>query len=116
MVLRVAFHRADLTYDRWFGREIWIMHSDGTNPTRIAAGQDSRVGPPTWSPDGKRIAYVRTALAYNASSRSVEVNEWETARAQTLFSDSGLTPALHWLADGRLSYALDTPANRRRRL
>lgn len=105
---RVAFQRADLTYHPWFGREIWIMHSDGTNPTRIAADQDSRVGPPTWSPDGKRIAYVRTALAYNAPTRSVEVNEWETARAQTLFSDSGLTPALHWLPDGRLSYALDT--------
>jgi len=105
---RVAFHRADLTYDGRFGREIWIMHSDGTNPTRIAADQDSRVGPPTWSPDGKRIAYVRTALAYNAPTRSVEVNEWENASAQTLFSDSGLTSALHWLPDGRLSYALDT--------
>jgi hypothetical protein len=30
------------------------------------------------------------------------VNEWQNARTQTLFSDARLTPALHWLPDGRL--------------
>jgi len=105
---RVAFRRADLTYDGLLGREVWIMRSDGTDPIKVATDKRSRVGTPTWSPDGKRIAYVRTALAYNAPTRSVEVNEWENARAQTLFSDSRLTPALHWLPDGRLIYALDS--------
>jgi len=66
------------------------------------------VGTPTWSPDGKRISYVRTALAYDAPERSVEVNEWQKASAEPLFSDRGLTPALHWLPDGRLIYALGT--------
>ena len=36
------------------------------------------------------------------------MNEWENASAQSLFSDSRLTPALHWLSDGRLIYALNT--------
>ena len=49
------------------------------------------------------------ALAYDGLTRSVEVNQWESASAQTLFSDSGLTPALHWLPDGRLIYALSPP-------
>src|SRR6266404_5687221 len=105
----VAFRRADLTYDGFLSREVWVMRSDGTDPIKVAADQGSRVGTPTWSPDGKRIAYVRTALAYDALTRSVEVNEWESASAQTLFSDSGLNSALHWLPDGRLIYALFPP-------
>jgi Tol biopolymer transport system component len=88
---------------------VWVMRSDGTDPIKVAADQGSRVGTPTWSPDGKRIAYVRTALAYDALTRSVEVNEWESASAQTLFSDSGLNSALHWLPDGRLIYTLFPP-------
>jgi Tol biopolymer transport system component/DNA-binding winged helix-turn-helix (wHTH) protein len=104
----VAFHRAALTYDGSLGREIWVMRSDGTSPTKVAADQGSAVGTPTWSPDSRRIAYVRSELAFNAQARLVEMNEWETAKARTLFSDNYLTPALHWLSDGRLIYAIDT--------
>src|SRR5882724_5120084 len=104
----VAFHRAALTYDGSLGREIWIMRSDGTSPIKVAADQGSVVGTPTWSPDGRRIAYVRSELAFNSPTRSVEVNEWESAKAHTLFADNYLTPALHWLPDGRLIYAIDT--------
>jgi Tol biopolymer transport system component len=41
------------------------------------------------------------------STDSVEVNEWQNARAETLVSDNRLIIALHWLPDGRLIYALD---------
>jgi DNA-binding winged helix-turn-helix (wHTH) protein/Tol biopolymer transport system component len=106
---RVAFHRVDLIYDfdSLLGREVWVMRSDGTDPVKVAAdnADGSHVGKATWSPDGKRIAYFRIKW-YNAPTRSVEVNEWENARAETVFSDSDLTPALHWLPDGRLVYAL----------
>src|SRR6266849_512545 len=105
---RVAFRRADLTYDGLLGREVWVMPSNGTDPIKVAADKGSRVGTPTWSPDGKRIAYVRTTLAYDAPTRSVEVNEWQKASAETLFSDSRLSTALRWLPDGRLIYALGT--------
>jgi Tol biopolymer transport system component len=99
----VAFRRADLTYDGSLSREVWVIRSDGTDPIKVAADQGSRGGTPTWSPDGKRIAFVRTALAYDARERSIEVNEWKKGSAETLFSDGGLTTALHWLPDGRLS-------------
>jgi Tol biopolymer transport system component/DNA-binding winged helix-turn-helix (wHTH) protein len=105
----IAFRRADLTYDGSLSREVWVVRSDGTNPIKVAADQGSRVGTPTWSPDGKHIAYVRTALAYDTPERSIEVNEWNKGSAETLFSDTGLTPALHWLPDGRLVFTLFPP-------
>jgi Tol biopolymer transport system component len=64
------------------------------------------LGASTWSPDGKRIAYVRTTWSDNPPNSSVEVNDWQNARAETLFSDGRLTPALHWLRDGLLIYGL----------
>ena len=105
-----AFRRVELTtYDGLLGREVWVMRSDGTDPVRVAADKadGSQVGSPTWSPDGKRIAYLRTKSTYDARTGSVEINEWKSARAETLFSDNHLSPAVHWLRDGRFIYALN---------
>src|SRR5262249_50378956 len=86
----------------------WVMRSDGADQVKVAAARSdgSEVGAPTWSPDGKRIAYIRSTWAYDARGGSIEVNSWQSANAETLFSDDRLTPALHWLSDGRLVYAL----------
>jgi Tol biopolymer transport system component/DNA-binding winged helix-turn-helix (wHTH) protein len=90
------------------GREQWVMRSDGAEQIKVATDKSdgSALGAPTWSPDGKRIAYIRTTWTENPQNSSVEVNDWENARAETLFSDGHLTPALHWLPDGLLLYGL----------
>jgi serine/threonine protein kinase/Tol biopolymer transport system component len=109
----IAFRRGSLTYDGQWGLEEWVMRSDGTDPKEVATAKpdDSQVGAPTWSPDGKRIAYVRSNWAYNVRTNSVEVNEWQKGNSETLFSDSRLSSALHWLPDGRLIYAYAATEN-----
>jgi eukaryotic-like serine/threonine-protein kinase len=105
--VHIAFRRGDLTYDGLWGREEWVMRSDGTDQVRVTApnSDHSQLGSPTWSPDGKRIAYVRSNWAWNARTSSIDLNEWQKASAQILLSDDRLSPALHWLPDGRILYA-----------
>jgi Tol biopolymer transport system component/DNA-binding winged helix-turn-helix (wHTH) protein len=107
---RIAFLRGDLSYVGLLAREQWVMNSDGTNAVKIAADRadGSWVAPPTWSPDGKHLAYVRTIWSFDAPKSSVEINEWEKKTEETLFSNDRLDLALHWLPDGRLIYALSS--------
>jgi DNA-binding winged helix-turn-helix (wHTH) protein/Tol biopolymer transport system component len=101
----IAFERRD------FGREEWVMRSDGTDQVKVAADKSSWVGSPRWSADGNRIAYVRMVETYNARESSVEVNEWQKSSAQTLFSDNRLGPSLYWLPNGPIIYTLGDAEN-----
>lgn len=61
------------------GREQWVMRSDGADQIKVATDKSdgSALGASTWSPDGKRIAYIRTTWNDNPQNSSAEVNDWE---------------------------------------
>jgi Tol biopolymer transport system component len=101
----IAFQRSD------FGREESVMRADGSEQVKVAADKSSWAGPPTWSPDGNRIAYIRDLETYNARESSVEVNEWRNPKVQTLLSDNRLGPFLRWLPNGLLVYTLGDEEN-----
>ena len=60
----IAFRRVYTPHGVSFdlGREEWVMRSDGAEQIKVAADKSdgSALGASTWSPDGKRIAYIRT--------------------------------------------------------
>lgn len=107
----IAFLRADISYDSYdllHGREEWVMRSDGQDQLKAASeSANTSVGAPSWSPDGKRIAYVRTNQDWAFGTSSVELNDWRNAHAERIFSDRRLGAALLWRSDGRIAYALD---------
>ncbi len=43
--------------------EIYLMNSDGSNQTRLTNSSGGNSIRPTWSPDGRKIAFVRNATA-----------------------------------------------------
>ncbi len=54
---KIAFMSSGRGATNW---EIWVMDTNGSNPRRLTQN-GSNEGLPTWSPDGKSIAYVSDA-------------------------------------------------------
>jgi len=57
-----AFLRVDVPYSLLLGREQWVMRSDGADQIKVAPDKldGGALRAPTWSPDGKRIAYIKS--------------------------------------------------------
>jgi Tol biopolymer transport system component/DNA-binding winged helix-turn-helix (wHTH) protein len=120
---RIAFVA---TLPGW-GREFWVMDSDGSNPHKIAApGQpeppNSRISlmfPPVWSPTGRRLAYLERhelvtpdpAEDAFTSLRTIDANGGDL---QVILNDTRLDRALCWGADGHIFFAYreDTASDR----
>jgi Tol biopolymer transport system component len=90
--------------------EIWIMGSDGQDPKRVAeAGVDGRFLQVQWSPDGRRLAFMKSVGQVGERRISLESLDPIHEGAVQMFSSPGLQ-SFCWTADGELFLALQEPA------
>src|SRR5882762_7026065 len=91
---------------------LWSISIFGSSPRLLA--NDASGG--SLSPDGSHIAFRGGDSGREEwvmrSDGTDQINEWRNARAETLFSDNRLGPALYWLPNGRLIYAFGDEENR----
>jgi len=129
---KIAFSRGDAVGLP----EIWVVDSDGSRLHRIAEANipeaSVAVGYGTtnqpiaglylsgvaWSPDGRRVAYVRRFEAANSNpltvKHSLETVDVNGGMPKVLKISAQLLPVVRWAVDGRVLYAYrDDPASER---
>jgi Tol biopolymer transport system component len=92
------------------GNEIWVVNADGTNAAVIVPRTDDcaiscgDVALPAWSPDGKKVAFVRFHLgASGLEAAVIEVQDVASGDRQVVFwapSKTALDDP-RWSSDGR---------------
>ena len=98
-----------IAFTRWFAPNehvsetgaIYTIRRDGTNEKHLLGGTKAGYGAsgPAWSPDGKRIAFVRTSLDFEDVELFVADADGSHARRIADDIESHSTPA--WSPDGR---------------
>jgi DNA-binding winged helix-turn-helix (wHTH) protein/Tol biopolymer transport system component len=96
-------------------REIWVMDEDGQNPRKVLeVDENSGVSMLVWSPDDRRISYLKDHNDSAITSTTIEAVDVRTGVPITLvpsafLGDLSRLPAdlrsLVWLPDGRLIYS-----------
>jgi Tol biopolymer transport system component len=82
--------------------DIYVVNGDGTGLRRLASQKDHDLGNPAWSPDGERLAYVRSVGVTNTHTEDYQVwvmdADGSGQHRLTQGADRGLWPA--WSRDG----------------
>ena len=91
--------------------EPWMMDSEGSNPQKILALSENefiRNGDVAWSPDGRRLAYIRARV--DGSQYSLETCDL-TGANRTIVLSSPTLYDFRWLPDRRIVYSRQESAN-----
>jgi len=87
--------------------QLMISDSDGQNP-REALSSSEPIISPSWSPDGKRVAYV----SFESKKPVIYVHELATGKRVILSNEKGNNSAPSWSPDGsRLAVSLSRDNN-----
>jgi eukaryotic-like serine/threonine-protein kinase len=100
-------------------QEIWLTRTNGTDARKILEGDDKTTFRAVqWSPDGQRIAYIRTQWMNGRSQSTIESLDLNGRSPTTIPRDASVQEVsqlyeglrdLNWLPDGRLIYVGGAP-------
>ena len=99
---QIVFVRGD------YGREeIWQMQSDGEHAHKLLGQPGDNCESVVWSPDGKRIAFLRAVYrkGWEEADVSLGIYDLGSGKINYVLSSSRLRSALAWSPDGRLIYS-----------
>jgi TolB protein len=84
------------------GKEIWIMDWDGANPKKVTNHRSIAISP-TWSPDGKKIAYTAYAYHKRAKMRNADLFLYDLTNTKRWLVSyrKGINSGAHFTPDGK---------------
>jgi serine/threonine protein kinase/Tol biopolymer transport system component len=107
----IAFTRNSGRVDH---REIWLMDADGGNPRQfLRVDEESGVQYVHWSPDGRRLAYVRFHLTEDKFEITLESRDLDGGAPVPVYQETAASEEVArfdnylWLADGRMILLLN---------
>jgi len=90
--LWLAFARKFLDAEAWtLGRQLWLMRADGGAPQQLTEAAEVNHAQLAWSPDGRRLAFVRFDPSHPEQLGSVWVYTLETSQLN-LMSEGAFGP------------------------
>jgi len=87
--------------------EIWLADSDGGGPRVAVHVAGFVVGPPAWSPDSRRFAYLKDVYWPGSRSEDVRIEMYDLAgrKSDVILSDYRLQYGLVWTRDNRILFS-----------
>jgi Tol biopolymer transport system component len=89
-------------------REIWLMTKEGEQARKLFATNDENSGfaRVAWSPDGKRVGYLKFHQVNDRFEKSIETMDPTRGQPTVLLTSSSPLHDFYWLPDGRVAYSL----------